>query len=121
VAWPMASTGAVPSDDAPSKNSTVPEAVGLTVAVSVTFWWHTDGLGLDVSVVVDGARFTSCAIFADELAACVWSPVCVATNACPVKAGVATPFTTGALPTEPWTRAELSNARNGSSCAANQP
>jgi hypothetical protein len=46
-------TGAVPSDDAPSKNWTVPVALaGVIVAVTVTLWPTTDGFGDVVTAVV---------------------------------------------------------------------
>ena len=70
----------VPSSAEPFKNSMVPEGVpapGLTaatVAVRVTTWPATDGLGLVVSVVVDDACATVTVTAADVLVAKFVSP-----------------------------------------------
>ena len=72
VATP-AESGAVPSDVAPSKNSTEPPGdpapgeVTATVAVSATLWPATDGFGDEASDVVVLAAFTVCAYAADVL------------------------------------------------------
>jgi hypothetical protein len=52
-------TGLVPSDVAPSKNSTEPVAPdGVTVAVNVTDWPNVDGFGALASAVLELAGFT---------------------------------------------------------------
>ncbi len=65
VATPLRFTLPVPSVVAPSKNVTVPEGVPApgaltdTVAVKVTLWPKTDGLGADVTLVVVSALLTT--------------------------------------------------------------
>src|SRR5438105_12216692 len=77
VAWPAAVTVPVPKVLAPSLNVTVPlgvfelEALGVTVAVNVTAWPNSAGLGEAASVVVvamaDGGEVTVCVSAAEVL------------------------------------------------------
>jgi len=73
IAAEPAETGAVPSEVAPSKNSTVPGgepapgALTDTVAVSVVDWPNTVGFGALVSAVVVEAWLTVCGSAADVL------------------------------------------------------
>jgi len=61
-------TGAGPSDEAPSKNSTEPVALaGVIVAVIVTLCPTTDGFGEEATAVELDAAFTVCACAADVL------------------------------------------------------
>jgi hypothetical protein len=61
-------TGLVPSDETPSKNSTEPvAAAGVTVAVNVTFWPNVDGFGALASDVLEPAVFTVCECAGDVL------------------------------------------------------
>jgi len=67
VATPPES-GEVPSEVAPSKNSTVPVAAdGVTVAVIVTPSPTSDGFGVVVTAVVVLALVTECVCTADVL------------------------------------------------------
>ena len=65
LAWPLAFRVAVPSRVAPSKKLAVPVGVpapgatALVVAVRVTGWPNTDGLGEDATVVVVAAWLTT--------------------------------------------------------------
>ena len=62
-------SAALPSEMAPSKNSTVPlAAAGDTVAVIATDSPNADGFGEVATVVVVVAVFTSCGCTADVLA-----------------------------------------------------
>jgi hypothetical protein len=68
-------TGELPSDVAPSKNSTEPVAeAGVTVAVTVTPSPTTDGFGDDVTAVELDAAFTVCECAADVLPLKLASP-----------------------------------------------
>jgi hypothetical protein len=63
-------TGALPSDVAPLKNSTVPvAAAGVTVAVNVTGWPTVEVAGFTASVVVEFAFDTVWEIAVEVLAA----------------------------------------------------
>jgi hypothetical protein len=68
-------SGLVPSDDAPSKNSTEPVAPeGVTVAVNVTAWPDVDGLSELTSDVLELAAFTVWLCTADVLPLKLGSP-----------------------------------------------
>ena len=68
-------SGELPSDEAPSKNSTLPvAAAGVTVAVSVTPWPTTDGFGDVVTAVVVLAVLTVWMCAADVLPLKLASP-----------------------------------------------
>jgi hypothetical protein len=68
-------TGELPSEVAPSKNSTEPVApVGVTVAVRATPWPATDGLGDEVTAVELDAALTVCECTADVLPVKLASP-----------------------------------------------
>jgi ribosomal protein S5 len=74
VATPPES-GELPSEVAPSKNSTVPVAAdGVTVAVSVTLSPTTDGFGALVTAVVVLAFVTECKCTGDVLPPKLASP-----------------------------------------------
>ena len=104
-------TGAVPSDVAPSKNSTVPDgapapgAVTVIVAVSVVDWLKNVGLGALVSDVAVEAGFTVCECEADVLPVKLALPEYTAVSECEPTASAdvliaAEPPETGAVPSD---------------------
>src|ERR1044071_9603075 len=105
VATP-AVTGAVPSEVAPSKNSTVPVAAfGDTVAVRFTLEPQSDGFTSDVRLVVVVLRSTVCEYGAELLPGWHASPPYVAVRTClpavpKFTDSVAMPPATGAVPSD---------------------
>ena len=50
----------VPSVVAPSRNVTVPSALGVTVAVKVTISLRVEGLSDEVKTILEAVSFTTC-------------------------------------------------------------